>query len=286
MSVDTDTVQKKDCVYVKQFLSWSGFLFRSLMSMSMSTFTVRTPWLVKFWNNIKKQVTCSWPKVPKIFRRSEGVVQPLLLVSPAVRTHRWLWEGDVPVRILNRERFSEITVVTSDAWIMSPAKKKLCCCPVCRCTNLGFSWQSAPATYADGLARRLGRCDRCDGEEKREREEKRGATQEWLSPSRNTEELDSRWASPLAQIYLRCQVCLDDYPPRCAAPWRLPSVRVKFLRGTGARKRMAAHYSRPSPSVPCTESDRQRPPPPTCWLQLLLLSSASICFSRVLKANG
>lgn len=34
--------------------------------------------------------------------------------------------------------------------------------------------------------------------------------------------LDSRWASPLAQIYLCCQVCLDDYPPSCAALWQLP----------------------------------------------------------------
>lgn len=36
-----------------------------------------------------------------------------------------------------------------------------------------------------------------------------------------------------------------------------PSVGVKFLHKTRARKRMAAYYSQPCPYVPCTNSDGQ-----------------------------
>jgi len=70
--------------------------------------------------------------------------------------------------------------------------------------------------------------------------------------------LESRWASPLTQIYRCCQVSLDDKSRCCASLWQLSQWALSLK--TTAKERMLACYSasslRSKSDVQCSLNDR------------------------------
>lgn len=113
-------------------------------------------------------------------------------------------------------------------------------------------------------------------------------TQGWLSLlcSRG---LDSRWASPLAQMYLCCQVCLDDYPPCCAALWQLPQWESSSSHKTKARKEwQPITHSLVRMFPPQSLMDNITLSIDSCLLAVIIpyYPSLSICFDSDWKDNA